>query len=102
MRYEVKVNQKIVKTEIQKVQEQKNQPVQKDIVTDRMFDDSNIASMITNTDGLIVRTNKAFTNLIGNNKIISIKHNIIDFLHNSKEDLNSILESTNNYLEFRS
>ena len=64
-----------------------------------IFEDSNIASVITNTNGLILMYNKAFINLIGNNKIISLKHNVIDFLHNSKEDLNSILDSTNQYLE---
>ncbi|MBQ9441132.1 MAG: response regulator [Alphaproteobacteria bacterium] len=96
---EVQVNQKIVKTEKPNTQEKKVQPIQKDIITQKIFDDSNIASMITDTDGVIVHTNKAFTNLIGNSKILSIKHNIIDFLHNSKEDLNTIIESTNNYLE---
>lgn len=70
-----------------------------DTSVNRIFDDSNIASIITNTNGIIIRPNKAFVNLIGNGRILSIKHNVIDFLHNSKEDLQSILESTDKYLE---
>lgn len=65
----------------------------------KIFDDSNIASVITNINGVIVRSNKAFVSLIGNSHVLSLRHNIIDFLHNSKEDLPSILNSTDKYLE---
>ena len=88
---EVKIKNNIIKTN--------NKTEQIDLNVSRIFDDSNIASIITNINGIIVRSNKAFLSLIGNSNILSLKHNIIDFLHNSKEDLPSILNSTNKYLE---
>lgn len=65
----------------------------------RTFDESNIAGVITNINGIIISYNKSFISLIGNSQILSVKHNIMDFLHNSAEDLKSILDSTDNYLE---
>ena len=88
---EIKTKNNIIKTS--------NKIEQIDLNVNRIFDDSNIASVITNINGIIVRSNKAFVSLIGNSNILSLKHNIIDFLHNSKEDLPSILNSTDKYLE---
>ncbi|MBR1944435.1 MAG: response regulator [Alphaproteobacteria bacterium] len=65
----------------------------------KTFEDSNIASVLTNVKGNIIHINNAFIDLIGNNKILSMKKNIMDCLHNSKEDLQSILNSTDKYLE---
>lgn len=76
-----------------------NKIEQNDLNVGKIFDDSNIASVITNINGIIIRSNKAFISLIGNSNVLLLKHNIIDFLHNSKEDLPSILNSTDKYLE---
>lgn len=93
----------IIKTNVINEVKNKNdtikQTTQSNTNINSIFDDSNIASVITNNNGIILRYNKSFISLIGNSKILLLKHNIIDFLHNSKEDLKSILESTNKYLE---
>ena len=110
----IKINEYNNKSDIVKQSEQVNAGINKNSDTNHsivdsvnktvgpshgIFDDSNIASVITNTSGIIIRPNKAFMSLIGNGEILSVKHNIIDFLHNSKEDLKSILEATDKYLE---
>lgn len=94
--YEFKQKSNTEQMNVNNKQEKQNK---NDMNLTKTFDDSNIASIITNTSGIIIRPNKAFISLIGNNKILSMKHNIIDFLHNSKEDLQSILDSTDKYLE---